>query len=111
MSTVDVLIVASSLSVLFFAGRAFLSRSIFRDLEDPDIFSQVEGLFPYGSKPIRLFSLYSFISLYSFSSMLQLQVLFALVFSFSLNLVQLVLFEILGVLSYRCGRSPTFIAR
>ena len=45
MSTVDVLIVASSLLLLFFAGRAFLTRSIFRDLEDPDVFSQVRRAF------------------------------------------------------------------
>ena len=45
MSTGDALIVASSLLVLFFAGRAFLNRSIFRDLEDPDLFSQVRRAF------------------------------------------------------------------
>ncbi|KAK9914979.1 hypothetical protein WJX75_003304 [Coccomyxa subellipsoidea] len=63
----DLLIVGSSLIVLFCLGWAFLSRSLFKDYDEEN---------------------------------LGVQVLFALVFAFSVNLLELVLFEILGVLSY-----------
>jgi hypothetical protein len=95
MSFGEACIVAGSLLVLFFAGWVSLSRSVFRDLGDQDSSTQVQ-LMP----SILMPSIRTSRSILIHKSHVG-QVLFALVFAFSVNLVQLVLFEILGVLSYR----------
>lgn len=100
MGLLALLCVGASLTALFVAGWIFLQQSLYKELDDSEILLQAscEELSAARAETGTVCVSSSHCCAQLLASV---QCIFSLVFAFSVNLVQLILFEILGFLPYR----------
>ena len=92
MAVLEVFLIGGSLTLLFVSGWVFLQQSLYKELDDGETFLQARVIHAKADRRVPSVRL---------TLAVFVQGIFSLVFALSVNLVELILFEILGFLPYR----------